>query len=175
MNSANTLSKREQQYQFTYLLAMALLVIGAGIYLISRRFATPLSGNDVLEIQMLAERNKFSRQQYLVFPLIHNAYKKIHILNDSDLHPFAAHDIKNSINAIANSFENSGIYDSRKEGYIQMAQFYKMYLEDKIIAVKKMENITLFEKQYEECAIGFKDKEQQLAQKKNAILSRSVQ
>jgi hypothetical protein len=31
----------------------------------------------------------------------------------------------------------------------------------------------LFEKQFTECSIGFKDKEQQLAQKKAAILSRN--
>ena len=48
-----------------------------------------------------------------------------------------------------------------------------MYFEDKKIAAKKTENIKLFEQQFEECSIGFKEKEQQLAQKKNAIIARN--
>jgi len=35
-----------------------------------------------------------------------------------------------------------------------------------------MGHIKLFEQQFEECSIGFKEKEQQLAQKKNAIIAR---
>lgn len=61
----------------------------------------------------------------------------------------------------------------RKEAYLQIANFYKMYFEDKKIAAKRTENIRLFEQQFQECSIGFKDKEQELTQKKNAMLARS--
>ena len=124
---------------------------------------------------MLEQRNKFAKQQTLVAPLLETSYRKINVLQLATPQPFAENDIKNSINDVANSFENTNIYDTRKEGYLQIAQFYKMYFEDKKIAAKKTENITLFQKQFEECSIGFKEKEQQLSQKKNAILSRSGQ
>jgi hypothetical protein len=90
------------------------------------------------------------------------------------LQPFAENDIENSINNVANSFGNTEVYDTRKDAYLQIAQFYKMFFEDKKIAAKKTENIKLFQQQFEECSIGYKDKEQQLAQKKNAILSRNT-
>lgn len=175
MEAHNSFSKREKQYQFIYLLGMAILATIVFIVIIARKFDSPFSGADVLQIQMLEQKNKFAQQQSIVEPLLETSYKKINILQLETPQPFAENDIKNSINDVANSFENVNIYDTRKDGYLQIAQFYKMYFEDKKIAAKKTENITLFQKQFEECSIGFKDKEQQLAQKKNAILSRSGQ
>ena len=87
--------------------------------------------------------------------------------------PFVENDIKSSINDLANYFESNEVFDTRKNDYLQIAKFYRMYFEDKKIAAKKTENIKLFEQQFEECSIGFKEKEQQLAQKKNAIIARN--
>jgi hypothetical protein len=154
---------------------MSLLAALVFTIIVLRKFDSPFSGTDTLEIQMLEQKNKFARQQLIVFPLLETAYKKISILKQETPQPFAENDIKNSINDVANCFENVEIYDIRKDGFLQIAQFYKMYFEDKKIAAKKAENIALFQRQFEECSIGFKENEQQLAQKKNAILSRSGQ
>lgn len=175
METHHSLSKREKRYQFVYLLAMSLLAALVFGIIIIRNFHSPFSGSDMLEIQMLTQKNRFAQQQDLVAPLLESAYKKISILKHESPQPFAENDIKNSINDVANSFENVGIYDTRKEGYLQIAQFYKMYFEDKKIAAKKFENIALFQRQFEECAIGFKQTEEQLSQKRNGILSRSGQ
>lgn len=175
MQTYNTLSSREKIHQFVYLLSMLLVFMGVFCFVIYRKFDNPLSAGNILETQMLEQNNKFMQHQHLVMPLLEISYKKINILQLSSLQPFAENDIKNSINDVANSFANVNIYDTRKEGYVQIAQFYKMYYEDKKIAAKKTENIKLFEKQFEECSIGFKDKEQQLIQRRNAILSRSGQ
>ena len=173
MEAHISLSKREKHYQFIYLLGMLILTLVVCGIITLRKYESPFSGTDVLEVQMLAQKNKFSKQQSVVAPLLKTTYTKVNILNLETPQPFAENDIKNSINEVANSFENVEIYDSRKDGYAQIAQFYKMYFEDKKIAAKKSENILLFQKQFEECSIGFKDKEQQLVQKRNAILSRS--
>jgi CRISPR/Cas system CSM-associated protein Csm3 (group 7 of RAMP superfamily) len=154
---------------------MSIFVVLIFIIILVRKFDSPFSGSDIFEIQMLEQKNKFAQQQLIVSPLLKTSYKKINILKHETPQPFAENDIKNNINDVANSFENINIYDTRKEGYLQIAQFYKMYFEDKKIAAKKTENITLFQKQFEECSIGFKDKESQLSQKKNAMLSRSGQ
>ncbi|HZH72127.1 MAG TPA: type VI secretion system transmembrane protein TssO [Mariniphaga sp.] len=175
MKTYTSLSSREKQYQFVYLLGMLILAIVLFCTIFLRRFESPFSESNTLETQMLEQKNKFAQQQSLVAPLLETSYRKISILQLETPQPFAENDIKNSINDVANSFENTTIYDTRKEGYLQIAQFYKMYFEDKKIAAKKAENITLFEKQFEECSIGFKDKEQQLSQKQNAMLSRSGQ
>lgn len=170
-----SLSNREKRYQFIYLFGMLLFTMFVLGIIVLKNFDSPFSSTDALETQMLAQKNKFSEEQSIVLPLLKSSYKKISILKQETPQPFAENDIKNSINDVANSFENTAIYDTRKEGYLQIAQFYKMYFEDKKIAAKKTENITMFEKQFEECSIGFKDKEQQLSQKHNAILSRSNQ
>ncbi|NAW50013.1 hypothetical protein GNY06_00930 [Elizabethkingia argentiflava] len=173
MEIHSSLSTREKRHLFTYLLGMSILAGLVFVIIILRNFDSPFSKTDLLGIQMLEQKNKFAQQQLIVAPLLSASYKKISILKQETPQPFAENDIKNSINEVANCFENINIYDTRKEGYLQIAQFYKMYFEDKKIAAKKAENIKLFQKEFEECSIGFKDKEQQLSQKRNAILSRS--
>lgn len=175
MKISTTFSPREKRYQFLYLVGILTVIVSVFTLVIYQKFHTSLSEGNVLETQMLEQRNKFNQQQAVVEPVLESAYRKINILKDESLQPFAENDIKNSINDIANSFSNAAIYDTRKEGYLQIAEFYKMYFEDKKIAAKKSENIKLFEKQFEECSIGFNNREQQLLQRRNAILSRSGQ
>lgn len=175
MKISTTFSAREKRYQFLYLLGILLVIITALSTMIYQKFHTSFSEGNILETQMLEQRNRFNKQQAIVAPILESAYRKINILKEETPQPFAENDIKNSINDIANSFSNAEIYDTRKEGYLQIAEFYKMYFEDKKIAAKKSENIKLFEKQFEECSIGFKEREQQLMQRRNAILSRSGQ
>ena len=118
-----------------------------------------------MDIQLLAQKNKFSEQQKIVEPLLKNTFTKISILKVEKPQPFVENDIKSSINDLANYFQSNEVFDTRKNDYLQIAKFYRMYFEDKKIAAKKTENIKLFEQQFEECSIGFKEKEQQLAQK----------
>ena len=155
MNGAISLSKRERRYQFFYLLGMLLVVLLVSGFVFLRKFQSPFTQTDVMDIQLLAQKNKFSEQQKIVEPLLKNTFTKI------------------SINDLANYFQSNEVFDTRKNDYLQIAKFYRMYFEDKKIAAKKTENIKLFEQQFEECSIGFKEKEQQLAQKKNAIIARN--
>ena len=167
MNGAISLSKRERRYQFFYLLGMLLVVLLVSGFVFLRKFQSPFTQTDVMDIQLLAQKNKFSEQQKIVEPLL------ISILKVEKPQPFVENDIKSSINDLANYFQSNEVFDTRKNDYLQIAKFYRMYFEDKKIAAKKTENIKLFEQQFEECSIGFKEKEQQLAQKKNAIIARN--
>ncbi len=173
MEAIVSLSKREKRYHFFYLLCMLFIVLMVLGMIFFRKFDSPFSGTDVLDIQLLSQKNKFIEQQKIVAPLLENTFTKISILKVEKSQPFIENDIKNSINDIANSFQGTEVYDMRKEAYLQIANFYKMYFEDKKIAAKRTENIRLFEQQFQECSIGFKDKEQELTQKKNAMLARS--
>ena len=173
MNGAISLSKRERRYQFFYLLGMLLVVLLVSGFVFLRKFQSPFTQTDVMDIQLLAQKNKFSEQQQIVEPLLKNTFTKISILKVEKPQPFVENDIKSSINDLANYFQSNEVFDTRKNDYLQIAKFYRMYFEDKKIAAKKTENIKLFEQQFEECSIGFKEKEQQLAQKKNAIIARN--
>lgn len=168
-----SLSKREKRQEFFILLSMLLLVTALMGFLFLRKYNIPFNVTNTLELQMLNQKNAFTKQQKVVAPLLASTFTKIDILGMQSPQPFAENDLKNSINMVANSFENTDVFDTRKEGYLQIALFYKMYFDDKKIAGKKAENITLFEKQFEECSIGFKENEQRLSQKQNAILTRT--
>ena len=78
------------------------------------------------------------------------------------------------INDVVSFFQNGeNINDIRKDAYPQIAKFYKMYFNDKKIVSSKTENIKSFEKQFDECSIGFKEKKSQLFQRETALKSRS--
>jgi len=173
MEGYMSLSRREKYQHFFYLL---LLLIGATIiggFIFLRNYESPFSGSTSYEMQLLEQKNKYDKLQDAIYPFLLKTYNKIEVLPLKDLQPFVESDIKNNINEIANAVNNDQVFDPRKEAYLQIATYYKMYFDDKKIAVKKTENIVLFEKQFTECSIGFKEKEQQLVLKKAAISSRN--
>jgi len=168
-----SLSKKEKHQHFFYL----LLLLGAAIIILGfiffRNYQSPFSSEASYEMQLLEQKNKFASLQEEISPLLHKTFDKIDGLQLKSLQPYVETDIENNINQIANASNNDKISDPRKESFLQIARYYKMYFDDKKIAAKKTENILLFEKQFTECSIGFKEREQQLAQKNAAISSRN--
>ncbi|WP_158961966.1 type VI secretion system transmembrane protein TssO [Myroides fluvii] len=167
-----SLSRKEQIYQLFYLIGMlALALVLLGIIGLSG-YHSPFAKETRLDAEMLEQKNRFNEQQKKVEPLVVAAFQKINTLALTSPKPIEENEIVNGINQVVNSFANTTIFDPRKEVYNQIGDFYKMYLEDKKIIAKKQENIKLFRKQFEECSIGFKDKEQQLIQRRNRLLTR---
>ena len=109
METHTSLSKREKHYQFIYLLGMSVFAALVFTIIMLFKLDSPFSGTDTLEIQMLEQKNKFAQQQSIVSPLLENSYKKISILKLETPQPFAENDIKNSINDVANCFENVSV------------------------------------------------------------------
>lgn len=167
MEKYASLSKREKRYEFIYLIGLLVLTVVVLGAVVLHKFDSPFAKNVTLENQMLEQKRKFAKQQDLVAPLLEETYAKISILKREMPQPFIENDIKSSINEIANSFENIDVFDTRKAGYLQIAEFYKMFYTDKIIITKLGEDIELFERQFEECAIGLEG----IKQKQNAMLS----
>ena len=173
MQGQITLSKKERHYQFVYLVLMLLAaMIFLGIIFL-KGFESPFSSSDMIAIQTLDQKSKFDQQQKIVQPLMDSTFTQINKLTDEAPQPFEENNIRYGINDIANSFENAGVTDLRKQAYPQIAQFYKMYFDDKKLISKKSENIKIFEKQFQDCSIGFKEKKGQLFQRENALKSRN--
>ncbi len=168
-----SLSRREKYHYFFYLLLLLVVTVMLLWLVFLRNYTSPFSDDHAYELQMLEHKMKFAQMQKQMEPLLSTTFLKVNALPLKEIAPFAEADIKNDINEIASLIQNDKVSDPRIEAYYQVAQFYKMYFEDKKIAGKKCDNITLFEKQFTECNIGFKDKEQQLAQKKAAISLRN--
>lgn len=167
MEKHASLSRREKRYEFIYLVLLLVLTVIVLSSVILHKYQSPFLNSTSLETQMLEQKRKFAKQQDLVSPLLEETYAKISVLDRETPQPFVENDIKSSINDIANSFENTAVYDTRKEGYLQIAEYYKMFYLDKVIITKLIEDIALFENQFEECAIGLEG----IKQKQNAMLS----
>lgn len=174
MQGQTTLSKKERHYQFLYLILMLLAaLIFLGIIFL-KSFQSPFSDEDIVAVQSLDEKAKFDQKQKLSFKTLDSTFSMINKLTDAAPQPFEESNIVYGINDVVNFFQNGeNISDIRKEAYPQIAKFYKMYFNDKKVISSKTENIKNFEKQFEECSIGFKEKKNQLFQRETALKSRT--
>jgi Type VI secretion system, TssO len=174
MQGQTTLSKKERHYQFLYLILMLLAaLIFLGIIFL-KSFQSPFSDEDIVAVQSLDEKAKFDQKQKLSFKTLDSTFSMINKLTDAAPQPFEESNIVYGINDVVNFFQNGeNISDIRKEAYPQIAKFYKMYFNDKKVISSKTENIKNFEKQFQECSIGFKEKKNQLFQRETALKSRT--
>lgn len=168
-----TLSNKEKRYYFLYLLGLLFFAVILLSVIILYRTESPFKNSDILAIQTLEEKAKFDDRQRIAQPVIDSTFAKIEKVSVEEQNPLKENEIRYSINDIANIFETVNITDPRKQSYIQIAQFYKMYMEDKNIAGKKNENIKIFTKQFEDCSIGFKERKNQKLQRDNALLMKN--
>jgi len=168
-----TLSNKEKRYYFLYLLGLLFFAVLLLSVVILYRAESPFNNSDILAIQTLEEKAKFDERQRIAQPVIDSTFNKIEKVSTDDRNPLQENEIRYSINDIANIFETVNITDPRKQSYIQIAQFYKMYMEDKDVAGKKNENIKTFTKQFEDCSIGFKERKNQKLQRDNALLMKN--
>ena len=173
MQGQITLSKKERHYQFFYLILMlvaALIFLGI-IFL--KGYESPFSDEDVRGIQSLEQKAEFEQQQKVVLPMMDSTFVMITKLTNETPQPFVENNVMNGINDLANYFGDNGIVDIRKDAYPQIAKFYKMYFDDKKVVSTTTEDIKRFEKQVEDCRIGFKDKQNKLYERENALKSRT--
>ncbi|WP_294243265.1 type VI secretion system transmembrane protein TssO [uncultured Chryseobacterium sp.] len=174
MQGQVTLSKKERQYQFLYLILMlfAALIFLSIIFL--KGFQSPFSDEDIVSVQILEEKAKFDQKQKYSYKTMDSTFSMINKLTDQAPQPFVENNIMYGINDVANYFENGdNIIDIRKDAYPQIARFYKMFFNDKKIISSKTENIKNFEKQFEECSIGFREKKSQLFDRATALKART--
>ncbi|SEW47944.1 hypothetical protein SAMN05421841_3672 [Chryseobacterium wanjuense] len=173
MQGQITLSKKERHYQFLYLILMLLAaLIFLGIIFL-KGFESPFSDEDIISIRNLEEKTKFDQEQKFTYKLMDSTFSQINRLTDQPPQPFTENNIMNGINDVANQLANDNTTDIRKDAFPQIAKFYKMYFDDKKIISSKTENIKSFQKQFEECSIGFKEKKNQLFQRETALKSRT--
>jgi hypothetical protein len=169
-----TLSKKEKHYQFFYLILMlfaAMIFLGI---LFLKGYDSPFSDEDVRGIQNLEQKSKFEQHQKFILPIMDSTYSMITKLTDVPPEPFVEDHIGLGINDLQNYFDvNNDVTDVRKDAYPQIAKFYKMYFDDKKVISSTTQDIKIFEKQVEDCRIGFKDKQNRIFQRENVLKSRT--
>ncbi|UTX48240.1 type VI secretion system transmembrane protein TssO [Chryseobacterium sp. MA9] len=172
MQGQITLSKKERHYQFFYLILMlvtAMLFLGV-IFL--KGFVSPFSDEDVRGIQNLEQKAEFEHHQKIIIPIMDSTYTMITKLTDDSPQPFIENNIQLGVNDINSYFSSTDVIDIRKDAYPQIAKFYKMYYDDKKVISTTSEDIKVFQKQVDECRIGFKDKQNKLYQREQDLKAR---
>ncbi|PZF72739.1 type VI secretion system TssO [Taibaiella soli] len=165
--------EKEHQYYFYYL----LLLVTAGLLLLAfiflRGMESPFSNNLAFEMRLLEDRQQMDILQKETTQYIPNLFEKINTLPIGQLKGSTKSDLKIDIASISSIAGKHDLNDSRKDSYRQVADFFEMYLLDKEIAFARLQDINLFTNLCNDCNIGFKEKQRQLAQKKIAISARS--
>ncbi|MGH1520400.1 type VI secretion system transmembrane protein TssO [Chryseobacterium sp. JK1] len=172
MQGQITLSKKERHYQFFYLILMlvtAMLFLGV-IFL--KGFVSPFSDEDVRGIQNLEQKAEFEHHQKVILPIMDSTYTMISKLTNETPQPFVENNIQLGVNDLNSYFNGYDVIDIRKDAYPQIAKFYKMYFDDKKVISTTTEDIKIFQKQVEECRIGFKDKQNKLYDREKALKER---
>lgn len=172
MQGQITLSKKEKQYQFLYLILMlvvALLFLGI-IFL--KSFASPFSEADTNSLQILEQKVKFNQQQKVGLVLIDTASARVNRLSVEIQQPVERNEAEFAIQDLANTFQNVVVNDQRKQAFPQIGKFFKMNMIDKDRIMKMNETTKTFEKQFEDCQLGYKEKSQSLRDRNNALNAR---
>lgn len=168
-----TLSKKERHYQFLYLILMLLAaMIFLGVIFL-KGFDSPFSDEDIRGIESIEQKKAFEREQKLLQPLMDSAYVGISRIRDKSPEPFVEDNISQNINGLASYFHSKEVVDIRKDAYPQIAKFYKMYFDDKKIISTTTEDVKRFEKELDDCRIGFKNKQSYINERENARRERT--
>jgi len=172
MQGQVTLSKKEKHYQFFYLLLMliAALVFLGIIFL--KSFSSPFSDEDTNALQILDQKVKFAQQQKVGLVLIDTAYARVNRLSTEINQNADKREAEYAIQDVANTYQNFVVNDARKTAFPQIGMFFKMYMFDKDRIMKMNETTKTFEKQFEDCQLGYKEKSQNLRERNNALNTR---
>lgn len=152
------------------MLVTAMIFLGI---LFLKGFESPFSDEDVRGIQNLEQKAEFEQHQKIIIPIMDSTYTMIAKLTDETPQPFVENNIFVGVNDLNGYFKGHDIVDTRKDAYPQIARFYKMYFEDKKVISTTSEDIKRFEKQVEECRIGFKDKQDKIYQRQSELKART--
>jgi len=172
MQGQITLSKKEKHYQFFYLILMLIVALFFLGVIFLKSFSSPFSEADINSLQILDQKVKFDQQQKIGLKLIDTASARVNRLSVEIQQPVERNDAEYAVQDLANTFQNVVVSDSRKMAFPQIGKFFKMNMVDKDRIMKMNETTKTFEKQFEDCQLGYKEKSQTLRDRNNALNSR---
>lgn len=152
------------------MLVAAMIFLGV-IFL--KGYDSPFTDTDVMGIESIEQKQAFESEQKILQPEMDSAFIRISKITDKSPEPFVENNIFNGINGLASYFHGRNVVDIRKDAYPQIAKFYKMYFEDKRIISTTSEDIKTFNKQVDDCRIGFKTLQDRLYDRTKTMRDRT--
>lgn len=172
MQGQITLSKKEKRFQFLYLILMLLAaMLFLGIIFLNR-FESPFNTSDFATLKRLEQKSQFDVEQKNLQPVVDSTFRKLSHLDAENPEAMKIHDIEKNKEFIASTKKRFITPDERINGYPLIAKFYEMYMEDKNIMKNMTEDVKRFEVMVKNCETGYKNNEQRLFDRDNALRSR---
>lgn len=165
-----TLSRKEKRYYFLYLLGMLCFAVGVVAVAVLFSHPSPFSESDMHAIYTLQEKNRFEEARKPFQKQTDSTFSKLEKFDAEKTSPLEENDIKMGISEIQNAFALTNVKDPRISAFEQIGRFYKMFYDDKKSAAVIEDNIRIFEKQFDDCSVGYRDRRQQMMQRENAEL-----
>jgi len=157
-------SNKESLFNLFYILGMLLLLLVILTLSFNRNEIGLFEKHDDHVIRAFEQKQGFDHLQNQTFPLIDSLFTDLKTLSVKEEDPVRKNRVKYSINRLKliKSAEEGG--DTRANNYSIIAQYSRMYFDDKRIVKKQNENLVEFSYQLENCMIGKKEQRDQLFQ-----------
>lgn len=165
-----SLSNKEKQHYFLYLLGMLLVTVVVLSVITLRKFSSPFDDADLRSVLVLQQKTRLDDAQKSMQKVIDSTFVKLDKLDPEKSDPLEENSIGMGISEIGTAFKTTAETDNRQKGYARIANFYTMYGMDKKNYLITQENIELFKKQYDDCTTYAKDRSQRRSQRENALL-----
>ena len=151
------------------MLLAAMLLLGI-IFL--NRFESPFNSSDVVTLKRLEQKSKFDIEQKNIQKVVDSTFTKISHLNAENPEAMTIHEIEKNTDFISATKKRFSTPDERIEGYPLIADFYEMYMEDKKMVKNMSDDVKRLEVIVKNCEMGYKNNEQRLFERDNALRSR---
>lgn len=153
-------SYRERVMSFFYVCILFLFTGGCCCFLIYIASADFSASKQKGAIMTKMEKIYTFRQiQKDYISTVDSLYNKIGSLQPGIHAQYEEDDIKYLLNDLKNVYQNNG-WDNRYKIFLQIADFYQMWMTDKKELWGRQQNIINFKKNLEECEIGLESKKQ---------------
>lgn len=156
MNEHIHLTQKERRVYFFKLLsiyAVGVLLFG---FIIFWNALGSFSVNTAKTKNKIAEYNEVNARQADAIQLMDTINANLDHLKGDDRQVFLEKDVQNMAKQIT-ALYNDNSTDLRYIAFVQAGSFMNMRLEDIVTLNKKMANIRLFEKQLNDCRIGYRN------------------
>lgn len=159
-----SLSNKEKKHYFLYLLGMLLIAVIVLSVILLRKYKSPFAVVNYDSVSTLVAKQKFDKNQDHFLITMDSTFSKIDKLSPENTASSLNTNIKRGIDDIENSLKNADVQDSRKEGYIKIAKFYRMYYNDKVRMQVLLTNIKTNNENIQRCNTDYENKRNKLGQ-----------
>ncbi|QJW91629.1 type VI secretion system transmembrane protein TssO [Spirosoma taeanense] len=152
MNTFFRLAMRERRLQFLYLLtAISLLTLLVSLIVFRHQAYSRTEANYLSNY--IRGKEQMLKSQMNNLSLLDSAYRAIVAYKPEVNAIFVEVDIEEQLNEIRR-LSAPQADGTRFRAFAQIADFYKMMYDDKKVAWSKQSNISLFQKQLDDCSVG---------------------